>query len=201
VLGISGLVMLFGKHIVLPVIGHTLFAWITALMKNLHNFIGPLFILSIVLFVIIYIRHNFPSKGDLQWILNAGGLINGKHIPAGRFNAGEKGWFWVGVICLGTVMSVSGVVLLFPNFDQVRATMQLANVVHGVAAALFIAMSLAHIYIGTLGMEGAYQGMRTGYVDESWLKEHHEYTYNEVMAAKGNMANAAHVANAGTDKA
>ena len=201
VLGISGLVMLFGKHIVLPLIGHTLFAWITALMKNLHNFIGPLFMLSIVLFVIIYIRHNFPSKGDLQWILNAGGLINGKHIPAGRFNAGEKGWFWVGVICLGTLMSVSGVVLLFPNFDQVRATMQLANVVHGVAAALFIAMSLAHIYIGTLGMEGAFQGMRTGYVDESWLKEHHEYTYNEVMAAKGNMANTAHVANAGTDKA
>jgi formate dehydrogenase subunit gamma len=201
VLGISGMVILFGKHILLPVIGHTLFAWITALMKNLHNFIGPLFMLSIVLFVIIYIRHNFPSKGDLQWILNAGGLINGKHIPAGRFNAGEKGWFWVGVICLGTLMSVSGVVLLFPNFDQVRATMQLANVVHGVAAALFIAMSLAHIYIGTLGMEGAFQGMRTGYVDESWLKEHHEYTYNEVMAAKGNMASTAHVANAGTDKA
>ena len=183
-LGVSGLVILFGKHVLLPVIGYTLFAWLTMLMKNLHNFIGPLFLVSIVLFAIIYVRHNFPAKGDIGWLMKGGGMLGGGEVPSGRFNAGEKGWFWVGVVVLGTVMSVSGLVMLFPNFEQVRATMQQANIVHAVGGVLFIAMSLAHIYIGTIGMEGAYEGMRTGYVDESWAKEHHAIWYDDVKSGK-----------------
>jgi formate dehydrogenase subunit gamma len=184
VLGVSGLVILFGKHLLLPVIGHTLFAWLTFLMKNLHNFVGPLFIISIVLFFIIYVRDNLPEKGDLQWLLKGGGMLNGEHVPSGRFNAGEKSWFWFGVVILGAVMSASGLVLLFPNFEQLRSTMQTANVVHGIAAVVFIAMSLGHIYVGTIGMEGAYQGMRTGYVDASWAKEHHALWYEEMQTAQ-----------------
>lgn len=184
VLGVSGLVILFGKHILLPVIGYTLFAWLTMLMKNLHNFIGPLFLVSIVLFALIYVRYNFPAKGDLTWLVKAGGMFGEHEVPSGRFNAGEKGWFWLSVVVLGTIMSVTGLIMLFPNFDQVRATMQQANIVHGIGGVVFIAVSFAHIYMGTIGTEGAYEGMRTGYVDETWAKEHHELWYDEVKSGK-----------------
>lgn len=184
VLGVSGLVILFGKHILLPVIGYTLFAWLTMLMKNMHNFIGPLFIVSIVLFAAIYVRYNFPARGDLTWLLKAGGMFGEHEVPSGRFNAGEKGWFWLSVVVLGTIMSVTGLVMLFPNFDQVRTTMQQANIVHGIGGVVFIAVSLAHIYMGTIGTEGAYEGMRTGYVDETWAREHHELWYEEVKSGK-----------------
>ena len=184
VLGISGLVMLFGKHILLPVIGYTLFAWLTMVMKNLHNFIGPLFMVSIVLLAIVFVRWNFPARGDLKWLLTLGGMFSGKEVPSGRFNAGEKGWFWIGLIGLGTLMSVTGVIMLFPNFDQVRTTMQQANIVHAIGAVAFVSMSFAHIYIGTIGMEGALDGMRTGYSDEQWVKEHHEYWYDDVKSGR-----------------
>lgn len=184
VLGISGLVIFFGKYIILPVIGYTLFSWLTMLMKNLHNFIGPLFMLSILLFFVIYVRHNLPAKGDLQWLVRFGGMLSGKEVPSGRFNAGEKGWFWVGVVVLGIAMSISGVILLFPNFEQVRTTMQQASIVHAGAGALFVALSLAHIYMGTIGVQGAYEGMRNGYVDETWAREHHELWHDEVKSGK-----------------
>jgi formate dehydrogenase subunit gamma len=184
VLGISGLVMLFGKHVLLPVMGYTLFAWLTLLMKNLHNFVGPLFILSIVLMAVIYVRHNFPNRADLAWLMRLGKMFSAKEVPSGRFNAGEKGWFWAGVVVLGTIMSLSGLILLFPNFEQVRSTMQQANIVHAVGSVIFIATSFAHIYLGTIGMEGAYEGMRTGSVDEEWAREHHLLWYDEVSGSK-----------------
>src|SRR5262245_45294924 len=115
VLGITGLIILFGKHVLLPVIGYTLFAWLTALSKNLHNFIAPLFIVSMLFFIVIYIRDNFPEKGDIAWLLNGWKMFKGEHMPSGRFNAGEKAWFWGGVVVLCTVLSLSGIVMLFPN--------------------------------------------------------------------------------------
>ncbi len=184
VLGISGLVMMFGKYVLLPVIGYTLFAWLTLFLKNLHNFVAPLFIASLLVFIVMYVRDNLPEKGDLGWLLRAHRMFFGEHLPSGRFNAGEKVWFWVGVVALCLAVSVSGLVLLFPNFDQVRTTMQQAHVVHVVAALLVIAFSLGHIYMGTIGVEGAYGNMRDGVTDESWAKEHHELWYNDVKSGK-----------------
>lgn len=180
VLGITGLIMLFGKHVLLPVIGYTLFAWLSALSKNLHNFIAPLFAVSLLIFIIMFIKDNLPKSYDFSWFAKAPGFFAGKHIPSGRFNGGEKAWFWGGVVVLSLVLVGSGAVLLFPNFDQLRSTMQQASVIHMVAALLVIAASFGHIYLGTIGVEGAYQAMRSGYVDEVWAKEHHEYWYNEV---------------------
>jgi formate dehydrogenase subunit gamma len=180
VLAVSGLILLFGKHVLPPVIGYTLFAWLTALAKNLHNFVAPLFTVSLLIFIIMFIKDNLPKAHDFSWFAKAPGFFAGKHIPSGRFNGGEKVWFWGGVVVLSIALVASGAVLLFPNFDQVRSTMQQASVIHMVSAVLVIAASLGHIYLGTLGVEGAYQGMRTGYVDEVWAKEHHEYWYNDV---------------------
>jgi formate dehydrogenase subunit gamma len=186
VLGVSGLIMLFGKYVLLPVFGHTLFAWLTSLCKNLHNFVAPLFIASLPVFILMYVKDNLPEKGDLAWVLNSWKFFKGEHLPSGRFNGGEKVWFWAGVVVLCLVMSGSGIVMLFPNMEmfELRATFQQASVVHAIAAVLVIGLALGHIYMGTIGVEGAYGNMRDGYTDEAWAKEHHQYWYEDVKSGK-----------------
>jgi formate dehydrogenase subunit gamma len=184
ILAASGLTMLFGKHVLLPVIGHTLFGWLAELFKTMHNFVGPIFLFSIVVFVIKFIGDNIPKSYDITWLAKGGGVIGDDIVPSGRFNAGEKIWFWGGVIGLGTVSCASGVVLDFPNFDQPRSLMVLVNTVHVVSALLFILWSLTHIYLGTVGTTGAYEGMRNGYVDETWAREHAQFWYDDVKAGR-----------------
>jgi len=179
-LGVTGLIILFGKYVLLPVFGYTLFSWLAILSKNVHNFVAPVFALSLLVFIVIYIKDNLPEKGDLAWAMKGWRMFAGEHLPSGRFNAGEKVWFWVGVVLLCLVVIASGAILLFPNFEQGRLLMQQANVIHAISAVLVIGFSLGHIYMGTVGVEGAYQNMRTGLTDETWAKEHHEYWYNEV---------------------
>jgi formate dehydrogenase subunit gamma len=185
VLGISGLIMLFGKYVLLPIIGYTLFGWLTALGKNLHNFIAPFFIVSVIAMVLIYLRDNLPKAYDFMWFRRAWAYFaRSEHIPTGRFNAGEKAWFWLGVLGLSIAVSWSGVILLFPNFDQTRAVMQDAWIVHASAALIYIALALGHIYMGTIGVEHTYENMRHGYADENWAKEHHEIWYNDVKSGR-----------------
>jgi len=184
-LGLSGLIMFFGKHVLLPVIGYTLFAWLTMLSKNLHNFVAPIFIVSILAMIVLYLKDNLPKSYDLKFLLNAFAVMaKGKHIPTGRFNGGEKVWFWLGVVFLSIVVTWSGLILLFPNFDQTRAVMQDTWVWHASAALLYISISFGHIYLGTIGLEGSYQAMRTGWVDETWAKEHHQIWYEEVKSGR-----------------
>lgn len=184
VLAISGLILAFGKTLLIPVIGFWLFSWIAIIAKNLHNFLGPLFIVSCVITFVMFVRDNFPKGVDFKWIASFGGLINGKHVPSEKFNAGEKIWFWGGLMLLGIVVGVSGLILNFPNFGQTRSTMQLANLVHLAGAVLFMLGALGHIYMGTLGMAGALSAMKTGQVDEAWAKEHHEIWYDQIKAGK-----------------
>ena len=186
ILAVSGLVMAFGKFILQPVIGDTLFGWLTYALKNAHNFAGPLFAVSLVVVFFTFVKDNLPAKGDLVWLLKGGGILSGKEVPSHRFNAGEKIVFWGGVFLLGAVVVASGFVLdkIVPGLIYERSTMQMANMVHGVATVLMIAMFMGHIYIGTIGMEGAYSAMRTGYVDETWAKEHHEHWHADIQAGK-----------------
>ena len=186
ILGISGIVMAFGKFFLLPVMGLTLFGWLTYALKNLHNFAGPVFAVSLVIIFVTFVRDNMPSRGDLVWLLKGGGLLSGKEVPSHRFNAGEKLVFWGGVFLLGIAVVASGLVLdkLLPGLIYVRETMQIAHMIHAAAAVLMLAMFIGHIYIGTIGMQGAYQGMRTGYVDETWAREHHEHWYEDIKAGK-----------------
>lgn len=180
ILALSGLIMLFGKAVLLPIIGHTLFSWLTILGKNLHNFVGPVFAIGVIVLFVTFVRDNLPSVKDALWFAKGGGLFSDVHVPSGRFNGGEKVWFWIGVLLLGVTVSASGLFLNFPNFLQGREAMQLANVIHVIATVVMMAMAAGHIYIGTIGAEGAFKGMKTGYVDESWAREHHEYWYDEV---------------------
>lgn len=184
VLAISGLVLLFGKHVLIPIFGHGGNAAVTVFLKNVHNFVGPLFIFSIVVFFMIFARDNIWRAHDWLWVKKAGGLFSGEHVPSHRFNAGEKSWFWLGVVLLGAALSVSGLILNFPNWNQGRELMQTANIVHAIAAVVVVAMSFGHIYMGTIGVKDAYASMRDGKVDETWAKEHHELWYNDYKAGK-----------------
>ncbi len=185
VLAVTGVLLLFGKHVVLPVFGHSAFSVIAVASKVLHNFVGPLFSLAMVVTFAIFVKDNLPTSSDLTWFARLGGLFSrGSHVPSGRFNAGEKVWFWGGLTLLGLIMTVTGLILDFPNFQQTRGQMQLAWTWHVIAAVLFILGALGHIYMGTLGMEGAYRAMKTGYVDETWAREHHEYWYDDVRSGR-----------------
>ncbi|MBC5781818.1 formate dehydrogenase subunit gamma [Ramlibacter sp. USB13] len=186
VLAISGIVMAFGKFFLLPVIGQTLFGYFTYLLKNLHNFVGPLFVVSLVIIVLTFIKDNLPQKGDVSWMLRLGGVLGKKEAPSHRFNAGEKGMFWVGNLLLGAIVVGSGLYLdkLLPSMEYLRGDMQVAHMVHAVAAVLMMAMLFLHIYMGTVGMRGAYRAMREGYVDDAWAKEHHAYWYEDIKAGR-----------------
>jgi len=186
ILAISGIVMAFGQFFLLPVIGHTLFGWLTYALKTAHNFAGPLFAVSLVIVFITFVRDNFPGRGDWQWLRKGGGLLGGHEPPSGRFNAGEKLIFWGGVFLLGIFSVSSGLVLdkILPGLAYLRGDMQIAHMVHAVSGMLIIVVFIAHIYIGTIGMRGAYSAMKTGYVDEGWAAEHHRYWYDDIKAGK-----------------
>lgn len=184
-LAITGIIIMFGKVTLLPLMGHDAFSWVAIIAKYLHNFVGPLFILSSVLMFFSFVKRNFFRRWDWHWIKKGGGLVSHEHVPAGFFNAGEKVWFWGGVVFLGLIVSITGLILNFPyvlngNFGFTRYISQISNSLHITASALYMAATMGHIYIGTWGTPGAYQAMRHGEVDEEWAKAHHGLWYNEV---------------------
>lgn len=183
-LGVSGVVLLFGKHIFLWLLGYSLFSWVALLSKNLHIIAGFFFMLGVVPLFLHFWKDNLWHRSDAEWIKKGGGLVSGEHVPSRRFNFGEKTWFWIGMCGFGLVMVLSGLVLTFPNLFETRAAMQYAEIVHATSACLVMAMSMGHIYMGTLGMEGALDAMKTGQVDETWAKEHHELWYQEELAKR-----------------
>ena len=186
VLAVSGLVMAFGKFFLLPVMGATLFGWMTYALKNVHNFAGPLFAVSLLIVVLTFVKDNIAGKYDFMWLKNGGGLLGDKEVPSHRFNPAEKGMFWWGMTVPGLFIVASGLVLdqLIPGMAYLRGDMQIAHMIHAVASILMMTALLGHIYMGTIGTRGAYKAMRTGYVNEGWAKEHHELWYDDVRAGK-----------------
>jgi formate dehydrogenase subunit gamma len=186
VLAISGLVMAFGKFLLMPVIGGTLFGWLTYALKTAHNFAGPLFAVSLIVVFLTFVRDNFMNGIDWLWLKRGGGLFGGEEPPSGRFNGGEKVIFWIGVFVLGVIVVGSGLFLdqLIPGLTYLRGDMQIAHMIHDVATLLMVAIFLAHIYIGTLGMKDAYAAMKTGQVDEGWAREHHPLWLDDIRAGR-----------------
>jgi formate dehydrogenase subunit gamma len=172
ILGISGLNITFGKPLLLPLIGPEAFTTWSLWAKYAHNYLSFPFTLGVVLIFLMWIAWNFPTRVDVNWLREGGGIVGHKHPAADRFNAGQKMVYWI-VVLGGGAVAASGYVLMFPFYGTNVAEMQLAEIVHGVVAVLFVAAMLGHIYIGTLGMEGAFEAMWDGTVDVNWAKEHH----------------------------
>jgi formate dehydrogenase subunit gamma len=184
ILALTGLNITFGKRLLLPVLGPETFSNVSQAAKYIHNFVSFAFVVGLVLIAVIFIKDNVFNRVDLEWLKQGGGFIKSKHAPAEKFNLGEKLVFWLS-LAAGLVVSASGFLLLFPFSVTNIFGMQIAQVVHAVVAVLFVALILGHIYIGTLGMEGAFEGMGTGEVDRNWAKEHHDIWLAE-QEAKGN---------------
>jgi formate dehydrogenase subunit gamma len=179
-LGLSGLVLLYGRYGLPPLIGKDAFAVLASASLQAHNLFGPLFIASIVVLFFTFRRGNGFALSDIKWLAKLGGFFGG-HASSGFYNFAEKNWFWMSMI-LGAVLSVSGIVLDFPTLLEDRNAQQLAHIGHAISAILFITVGLGHIYLGAVGVEGALESMTTGEVDANWAKDHHDLWYEEVMA-------------------
>ena len=184
ILGLSGLNITFGKRVLLPLVGPDAFSAWSLAVKYAHNFTSFPFTLGVIMIFLMWLSGNIPNRADIQWVKQGGGIIGDSEPPAYRFNAGQKGVFWM-VVLGGTAVAGSGYVLLFPFYGTTIADMQIAQVTHAVVAVLFIAGILAHIYIGTVGMEGAFEAMGEGTVDLNWAKEHHSLWLEEEGARVG----------------
>ncbi len=172
VLALSGLNVTFGKSVLLPLIGPQAFTNVSIVAKWSHNYLAWPFMLGIALMLVVWIKDNIPGATDMRWFAAGGGIIGKGHPPAKRFNGGQKVIFW-SVVLGGAALSVSGVYLLFPAFAGGVLDLQFWNVIHGVVSMVMVAVILAHIYIGSIGMEGAFDAMGSGEVDLNWAKEHH----------------------------
>jgi len=178
VLALSGLNITFGKDLLMPLVGEDMFASWSQWAKYAHNYLSFPFTLGVVVIFLMWIVWNLPNKLDVEWVKQGGGLFGAKHPPAARFNAGQKMIYWI-VVIGGIAAATSGFLLMYPFYLTDIAGMQLAQVVHGIVAMLFVAAMLAHIYIGTAGMEGAFEAMWSGKVDVNWAKQHHSVWFEK----------------------
>lgn len=191
ILALSGLNIIIGKSVILPIVGEAAFGTLSAWGKIAHNFLAWPFMVALVMVLVLWVIHNIPNSTDVKWIAQGGGLLKkGVHPPAKKFNAGQKLIFW-SVILGGAALSVTGFMLLFPAQAGTPADWQFYQTIHALVAAVLSAIIIAHIYIGSVGMEGAFDAMGTGEVDENWAKEHHSLWVEEV---KGRAAGRAHPA-------
>ena len=184
ILGVSGLNITFGRPLLLPLIGFEAFSEWSQWAKYAHNYLSFPFTIGVVLIFLMWIGGNIPNKVDIDWLKRGGGMVGHDHPPAYRFNAGQKAVYWI-VVIGGTAVAVTGYELMFPFYLSGIEGMQLAQVVHSIVSVLFVAAMLAHIYIGTIGMEGAFEAMGTGTVDVNWAREHHSIWLEEQNARTG----------------
>ena len=210
-LGLTGLVSLLGRKVLIPAFGHDAFSSLAIASKWIHNNVSWAFIVALVIVFVVWVVHNIPDRTDLRWMAKAGGLFGGEHPPAKKFNAGQKMIFWA-VIVLGGSISLSGLSLLFPfEFNMFGHTfslinswgvpgwfgladlpypllpheeMQFAQLWHAIVSLVLTAIIFAHIYLGSVGMEGAFDAMGKGEVEEQWAREHHSIWADEVLNAK-----------------
>jgi formate dehydrogenase subunit gamma len=183
-LALTGLNITFGKLILLPVIGPDGFAAYSQWAKYIHDYLSFPFTIGVVMILLIWIAGNIPNRVDVEWIKRGGGIVGHDHPPAYRFNAGQKMIYWI-VVIGGGLAAATGYIMMFPFYLTDIAGMQLAQILHGTVAVLFVAAMLAHIYIGTIGMEGAFEAMGTGQVDVNWAKEHHMLWLEREQARTG----------------
>jgi formate dehydrogenase subunit gamma len=186
VLGLSGLNITFGRPLLLPLIGLDAFSAWAQWAKYAHNYLSFPFTLGVIVIGLMWLAGNIPNRVDVEWVKQGGGIVGHGHPPAYRFNAGQKAIYWI-VVLGGSAVAVSGYFLMFPFYATDIAGMQFAQIVHGVIALLFVAAMLGHIYIGTIGMEGAFEAMGTGTVDVNWAAQHHSLWLEEERA-KGDVA-------------
>jgi formate dehydrogenase subunit gamma len=184
ILALSGLNITFGRPLFAATVGSEAFTTWSEWAKYAHNYLSFPFTLGVVLIFLMWIGGNIPNAVDVEWFKRGGGIVGDDHPPAYRFNGGQKAIYWI-VVLGGAGVAITGYTLMFPFYGTDIDTMQYAQMVHAVVAMLFVAAMLGHIYIGTIGMEGAFEAMGEGTVDINWAKEHHSLWLKDEMARTG----------------
>jgi formate dehydrogenase subunit gamma len=180
ILALSGLILLFGRWALIPVLGPEVFSIVAVVSKNLHNYVGLLFTALIPIAFFLYLKDSlFNFKVDGKWFRRLGGYLGGEEPSAEKVNAGQKSWYWVAMLG-GLVLVASGLFLDFPNFQQSREWLQTAHIIHTIAAVGVMAFFVVHLYLATVGVEGALESMVNGHVDANWAKQHHDLWYEQV---------------------
>lgn len=179
ILAITGLSLIFGRALLIPLMGKEGFAAWAQLAKPIHDYLSLPFAAGLVVLLLMWLGKNVPKAYDFDWLKSLGGAIGDGHPPAGFFNAGEKVFYWL-VFFGGVALTVSGFFLLFPNLETARESMQFWHIVHSASGLFLIAVSLGHMYLGSIGTEGVLEGMVSGDVDEGFAKQHHSVWYEEV---------------------
>ncbi len=178
ILALTGLSLLYGRAVLIPVFGYAGFAAYAEFAKLVHDYLSLFFVIGLVIMLAMWFRENFFTRVDWEWFKAGGGYLGKGHAHAHKVNGGEKVWFWI-LFVAGIGLMISGIVMLFPNLAFERDTMQSANIIHAITALVLSAFAFGHIYLGTLGSEGAFEGMISGEVDEAWAKQHHDLWYEE----------------------
>jgi formate dehydrogenase subunit gamma len=185
ILALSGLILLYGRWALIPLLGPAGFSLTATVCKNLHNYVGLFFAVIVPIAFFLYLKDSlFNLKVDLKWFKRLGGYFGGEEPSAEKVNAGQKSWYWVAMLG-GFVLIISGLVLDFPNFQQGRELLQGAHVIHTIASIGVIAFFIVHLYLATIGVEGALESMTTGHVDANWAKQHHDLWYKEIQSGGG----------------
>ena len=184
ILALSGISLLWGRTALIPLLGKENFSAYAEVAKFLHNYLALPFIAGLLVMLVIWLRQSLFVKADWDWFKKLGGYFGAAHAPAGKVNGGEKIWYW-SLFVAGIALCVSGFYLLFANFGWERETMQLSHILHAVSSIFLIGFSLLHIYLGTIGNEGAFEGMISGEVDEGWARQHHDIWYEQMRKPLG----------------
>ena len=184
VLALTGLILLYGRYVLIPLLGPEGFAVTASASKEAHNLFGPIFLVAVLMMFLAFVKDNIYERGDIKWLLKGGGMLGGGHLSAGRFNAGEKIWFWIAMLG-GIVLVVTGLILDFAVFGQGRTVMAVSLLLHGIVALIVISVSFGHTYLGSVGVPGAFGSMVDGYVNVDWARSHHDRWAEEVEAAGG----------------
>jgi formate dehydrogenase subunit gamma len=188
VMALTGLSLLLGRAALIPVLGHRAVAAYLEGAKAVHNYCGPLLLVGIALEFLRWVRFNIPARMDLEWFRTLGGIFGtGPRPHSGRINGGEKGWFWLVAVC-GVAVGATGIILDFPAWGQTRYVMQFGHVVHVAFAVIFVTAAFGHIYMGTIGAVGTFEGMWRGTVDAVWARQHQDLWYAEQVRARGDAA-------------
>ena len=185
VLSITGLSMLFGREVLIPLLGAEGFAGWASLSISVHNVVGPFFTIGVFAMLIFWIKNNIPNATDIKWLATGGGIIGKAHPSAGKANGGEKIWYWLVILVGLLAVCGSGLILIgwasqWGLIDNARSTMQFMHQVHAISAIIWLVAFFGHAYIGTIGTEGALEGMTTGKVSVEWAKQHHDQWYLDV---------------------
>lgn len=162
VLAVTGFFFLLGRH-------DPLGPW----ARVVHTYVGYASIVGIIAIFLSWMWAMFPAKGDLRWLLKAGGYLGGvkEHLPAGKFNAGQKILFWIAIAACG-VLAASGV-LMGLNRGAHFPRQELVYTAHDIAALIMILVLMAHVYLAAFVVPHSINSLFGGKVSSKWADAHH----------------------------